>query len=178
MKNSYLIEDDIAVIQPNGKNKHIHFMVDRDDLEKIALHSWRVYAHYRDNSYKRVETSFCDPYSKTSRHISLSRFLCDAKDDQVVDHIDGNPLNNRRNNLRLTTRLGNSQNARKTILPTSSKYKGVSWHRKKQKWIVSVRANKKNYYLGYFTSEKDAAIAYNQKAKELHCEFANLNLVN
>lgn len=76
--------------------------------------------------------------------------------------------------MRICTVAENNMNKR-SILPSSSKYKGVSWHIIRNKWISHVKHNKKTHHLGYFDIEEDAALAYNQKAKELFGEFANLN---
>lgn len=60
---------------------------------------------------------------------------------------------------------------------SSSKYLGVSWDSNKKKWFSSICKNYKIIPLGRFDSEKDAALAYNKKAIELHGEFANLNKI-
>ena len=57
----------------------------------------------------------------------------------------------------------------------TSKYKGVSFNKKRQKWSTEIMANKKKYFLGYFSSEKDAALAYNKKSEEINGKFAILN---
>lgn len=176
MKNRYIIDGDIAIVYANGKNRFSYFIVDIEDLEKIANHSWRIQFY---PSYKRVETSYATSGKSKNKHLVLGRLLIDCPNDLLVDHIDCDSLNNRKSNLRLASPLGNSQNVPKhPTRKTSSKYKGVAWHKKKRKWIASVSANKKSHHLGYFTSEKDAAIAYNHKAKELHSEFAYLNPID
>jgi len=60
----------------------------------------------------------------------------------------------------------------------TSTYKGVNWHRQHQKWQAQIAKDKKNYHLGYFTSELEAAKAYDAKAKEFFGEFAHLNFPN
>ena len=57
----------------------------------------------------------------------------------------------------------------------SSKYKGVTWHKMGKKWVAAIQLNRKQYHLGHFSNEIDAARAYDEKAKELHGEFAYLN---
>ena len=56
-----------------------------------------------------------------------------------------------------------------------SRYKGVCWHKRKKKWCVSICKSGKRAYLGPFDNETEAALAYDQKAKELFGEFAYLN---
>ena len=59
-----------------------------------------------------------------------------------------------------------------------SGYKGVYWYAEKKKWLASIRFNKKSIYLGLYENKIDAALAYDQKAKELFCEFAYQNLIH
>ena len=65
----------------------------------------------------------------------------------------------------------------KTTRPTSSKYKGVCWHKKAQKWMAHIKLNGKLRYLGLFVQEQDAAEAYNEAATKLFGVFANLNIL-
>jgi len=75
----------------------------------------------------------------------------------LIDHIDGNKLNNNLNNLQLVTNRINSSKDRKN---KTSKFTGVSWHKQSNKWLAQVRKNDKVEYLGVFEKEEDAAIAY------------------
>lgn len=93
----------------------------------------------------------------------------------VIDHIDGNPLNNQKSNLRICTPQQNQFNQRKTR--GVSKYKGVSWYKNYKKWMAKIKFNGRTYNLGYFNTEIQAAKAYDEKAKEIFGEFANLNKV-
>jgi hypothetical protein len=91
-----------------------------------------------------------------------------------VDHIDRNKTNNQVSNLRYATVSQNNANRCKRA-NTSSSYLGVSWSKKNNKWQTCISLNRKNIHIGYFENEHDAARAYNDKALELHGEFANLN---
>ena len=94
----------------------------------------------------------------------------------LVDHIDQNRLNNNPCNLRLATHQ--QQQCNKTAKKNStSNYKGVSWHKPLSKWRASICVNKKRMHIGYYLTEKEAALAYNKKAEELHGPFAFLNHV-
>lgn len=172
MKNRYEILGDAAKVYSNGKNKNMFFFIDKDDLNTISSHSWRVYPGSTEN-YFRVETSVATK-NKTI-HFSLARFLYNMPVGKYVDHIDCDPLNNRRNNLRLATESENSRNVPKTKSKRSSIYKGVSWHKRKRKWIAMCAVNNRNKFLGYFDSEIEAAKSYDSSAKELHGEFALTN---
>ena len=90
-------------------------------------------------------------------------FLDKVENKTKVDHIDCNQLNNHINNLRYVNQSENLQNRDSTSNP-SSKYKGVSFHKTKNKWQAQIKLDGKLIYLGCFTTEKDAAIAYSAKA--------------
>lgn len=91
---------------------------------------------------------------------------------KYVDHIDGNPLNNRIENLRECTQQQNTWNSLKPSTNTSG-VKGVSWDKLNLKWVVRMRANKKTYNFGRFKSLGEARVVAIQKRNELHGKFAN-----
>jgi hypothetical protein len=91
-----------------------------------------------------------------------------------IDHIDRNPSNNHIGNLRSATRSENMRNC-KSAKNSSSKYLGVCWHKTAKKWMVQIAVDKKSNFLGYFTSETEAAAVYDLNAIKYHGEFANLN---
>jgi hypothetical protein len=88
-----------------------------------------------------------------------------------ADHRDGNPANNRWDNLRQATRINNLQNRGKMPSNTSG-FKGVHWHKKKRRWRAVIRANGKRHYLGVFKTAAEAGAAYDAAAVRLHGEFA------
>ena len=94
-----------------------------------------------------------------------------------VDHIDTNRLNNDLSNLRWASLSQNQCNRNKQVTKTSSKYKGVYWNKKMQKWRAQVSFEGKQYYLGCFTSEIEAALSYNQSALKFFKQFAKLNII-
>jgi hypothetical protein len=86
--------------------------------------------------------------------------------DLQVDHIDGDKLNNNPENLRLVTNRQNNKSYRKPYKNPTSKYRGVSWHKASNKYVVQITHNSKNIHLGCFTCEKEAALAYNIAAEK------------
>lgn len=91
---------------------------------------------------------------------------------EFVDHLDNNPLNNTRSNLRLATPSENTKNSR--LRKTSkSGFKGVTWHKRSRKWQAVICNQGKDYYLGLFITPEEAHEAYKRAACELHGEFAN-----
>jgi hypothetical protein len=93
----------------------------------------------------------------------------------LVDHINTDSLDNRRANLRLATHSQNSCNSRRDKSNTYSRFRGVSFSKRKQKWFAAIRANGRKLWLGYFDNELDAAKAYDMAARKYHGEFAVLN---
>lgn len=106
----------------------------------------------------------------------MHRLIMGAPKGKEVDHIDGNGLNNQKSNLRICDRFQNTQNCipRKN---TTSKYRGVSWGSRENKWKAQISAFNKSHYIGCFSLETKAAEAYNKKAMELFGEFAKLNII-
>lgn len=92
-----------------------------------------------------------------------------------IDHINRNRLDNRKCNLRFVTRAQNRVNSRKTRYGIYSLYRGAHFHCLRRKWAASIGAKGKLIHLGYFQSERDAALAYNKAAVKFHGEFAKLN---
>lgn len=144
--------------------------IDPEDLFKVMKHNWRV-----DEKGYVVTNSSRKDNPKRNR-IFLHRYLTDCPEGMVVDHEDGNPLNNKRKNLRICTHAQNSRN-RKINKKGTSKFKGVSFNKRDKRWVSVIGFENKTISLGYFKEEKDAALAYNRKAVELFGEFACLNPV-
>jgi len=92
-----------------------------------------------------------------------------------IDHIDGQRGNNSIKNLRLATNHQNQANRKATF--GKSIYKGVCFHKEHKKWMAQLKKNGETEFIGYFTSEEDAAIAYNERAILMHGEFASLNVI-
>ena len=98
-------------------------------------------------------------------------------DHLCVDHIDRNTLNNQYANLRLVTRSQNHFN-RPAPKSNTSKYKGVAYHKKNNKWVAQIRLKGKLIYLGSFLTAELAALAYNKAAVEMVGACAFLNLID
>jgi hypothetical protein len=145
-----------------------HAMVDAEDYARVRRHKWclsrtgsQLYA-YRKH------------YGKSLR---LHQFIMNPPQGLVVDHIDGNGLNNRRGNLRICTRLQNAWNHKRRKQPdASSRYMGVyPCRRPRDKWYVKIQCDGDGTYLGPFDSAIEAARARDYKAVELFGEYASLN---
>jgi hypothetical protein len=107
----------------------------------------------------------------------LHRYLLNAQADQRVDHISGDRLDNRRENLRLVTRSQNQQN-RKCPTHTVSGKKGVTWHQKRSKWHVRISVNGTRIHLGYYDDVETAAQVYDAAARHFFNGYARPNNPN
>jgi hypothetical protein len=96
------------------------------------------------------------------------------KSDELCDHIDGNPLNNRRSNLRISTKSENARNRGKTKRNTSG-HKGVYWNHQRSNWRAAIVVNYHKISLGSFSDVEEAAQAYRAAAIKYHGEFAKID---
>jgi hypothetical protein len=142
-------------------------IVDNDDYEWLSKFKW-----YAD----RNRSSYYARRNKNGKYIKMCRLIMGLKygDKRMVDHINGNGLDNRRCNLRICTNAENQHNQRPRI--GTSEYKGVSLNRKNGYWIARIRVNGVRIYLGCSLDEKQAAILYDKAAIKYFGRFAHLNL--
>lgn len=134
--------------------------VDDEDYNTVSLYTWRLQETRSGNVYA------CSDVPSQGRRIFMHTLIMGTKG---VDHIDGNGLNNVRSNLRPATASQNAANRK--AQGGSSRYKGVSWHKRSCKWQAQIKRTN----LGYFDDEKEAARAYDDAAREDYGEFARLN---
>lgn len=141
----------------NGNIVHI----DGEDFEKVMRYQWHISTGY---AYTQID----------GKKISLHRFLLKVPEDMHVDHIDGNPLNNKKTNLRFANRSQNMMNTKK-YKNNKSGHKGVYWNNQMKKWQAKINVNKKSIYLGSFESIERAVKAYNNAALVYHREYGRIN---
>lgn len=144
--------------------------VDDEDYDYLMQWNWHINKGY---AYKNIQTT------AGRKMVGMHRDLIASSESEIVDHKDRNPLNNQKSNLRTCTYSGNACN-RKAL--GASKYLGVSINSRTRKgklinmgWCAKIKKNGKQKHLGIFKNEIDAAKAYNEAAKIVHGEFANLN---
>jgi hypothetical protein len=146
-------------------------IVDPKDFGRLSKYKW--HANKAKNTYyaiRRVHVGY-----KKWKHIKMHREVLNPPDHLFADHINHNGLDNRIANLRAATHRQNAYNRIHFTKNPSSKYKGVSWNRYKNKWSVQIRYDSKSKFIGFFDSEIEAAKAYDEAAKRYHKEFAALN---
>lgn len=160
----------IEVVSPKY-GKH-NILIDDVDLETILMYKWRLFPRKFGGFYAQAWTPMVNGKRKIIRMHNL------IMKDKYIDHINGDGLDNRRCNLRKSTPITNGQNKRSR--GGESIYKGV--YRNKQvktkiTWMACIQVNKKHVHLGSFSSEIEAAIAYNKAAIKYFGEFAKLNVI-
>lgn len=144
-------------------------VVDFEDYEGVRPYKWhavkmehRWYAMHRFGKH-----GYCMP---------MHRFILGAPDGKMVDHEDGDGLNNTRKNIRLCSRAQNGQAKRlKSPGRATSQYRGVSWMKRDGVWIAQLGIGGKNIYLGRFENEREAARAYDAAALKFFGAFAQPN---
>ena len=94
---------------------------------------------------------------------------------KLCDHENGIGTDNRRFNLREASGSQNNANSRKRKDGVTSRFRGVCWNKHTKKFRASIRINRNSHYLGHFTDERQAAVAYDMAALSLFGEFARLN---
>lgn len=145
-------------------------LVDDEDFERLVTFRWHC------DSYGYAKRSI-HIGNRKHRNVAMHREILGITDsDILVDHMNGDRVDNRRSNLRLSTKSTNGCNRNKTRANTSG-YKGVTKHNqcKSDRWIAQIRVNNRNRYLGLFTTPELAAAAYNRAAVTHFGEFAKLN---
>lgn len=133
-------------------------LVSDQDFEKLNKYKWCFDGQY---AQRRIRT-------KTLR---MHRDIFDVPKGMQVDHIDGDHLNNTRENLRICTNAENQMNRSKKGM-----YKGVTLHKETGKFRAYIKKDGKQIHLGLFEKPEDAAKEYDRAAVELFGSFARTNL--
>lgn len=131
-------------------------IVDDDDFEEVTKYRWHVHIKRRHNTYARNSQ-----IGHLHRHIMMLHGV--DIDNKVVDHINGNGLDNRFENLRVVA--SRRENSRNRISRNSSKhspYTGVTFRKHAKRWAAKLRVYDKSVFLGYFDTAEDAGMAYDR----------------
>jgi len=153
--NDYIIHEDYAeILLRNKKNKHIaSALIDLDDVEKCKLHKW----HLKD----KLKYVCC---SIGKKNISLHRYILEYCGNKDIDHININPLDNRKSNLRIVTRSENRVNTKK------SKEKCI-YLTKSNKWRLKIYRYNKFVFDKVYETKNEAIQAKEAFLKEFNKEY-------
>lgn len=150
--------------------KGMHAIVDEADYDDLSQFKWL--AHKDGKTYYAIR--FCRQVDdcELTRQKMHRRLLPEA---QIVDHINGNGLDNRRINLRAATQSQNLRNRRGATARSTSGFLGVFWDRRAGKWRAEVKMAGRSRHVGLFDDPVEAARRRDAVALEAHGEFAALN---
>lgn len=144
-------------------------LVDDEDYEYLM--QWKWCAQRQGFHYVSAVTHT----RKNGRQlqIKMHRVVLNLSDPKIIcDHINCNPLDNRKSNLRICTYLENTRN-RSMVTKSKSGAKGVSWSSTAKRYVARIKIPEKRLFLGYFNTVEEASAAYSKAAKEHFNEFAN-----
>lgn len=143
-KNEIIVKNDYAELKLYNKNgKQIGLTkIDIDDIKRVSKFKWSLWSK---NGYVKC--------SMTRKF--LHRFILDYNGDLEIDHINHDPLDNRKSNLRISTHADNSKNM---SLPSNNKTGviGVIWDKERNKWRAEIQHNNKREYIGRYNKKYDA----------------------
>lgn len=143
--------------------------VDDDDYLKLSKYRW--FALDRGNGLWHACRN--SRQRKGEKHtIYMHRQIINAPSKIIIDHINRNGLDNRKENLRTATK---AENARNSVSRRGCQFKGIYFHKASHLWHARIVVNRKCISLGYFATPEDAAKAYDNAAIRYFKEFANLN---
>lgn len=158
-------DDGFAIIELFNckKEKTAEAIIDDDLYHEITKYRW--YLNNHDYVMGRGESK---------KLVGLHRYIMNYYGDDFVDHINNNPLDNRRENLRIVTAKQNSQN-KSSHSNSTSKYIGVSKNTASNKWVSNITVDGKLVYLDSFDTEIEAAECRDEATRKYFGEFGNYN---
>lgn len=145
-------------------------LVDDSDFESLSEFKWMAGGNWAANKIYACRSITVAGKRKTIR---MAREILNAPEHMVVDHINGDTLDNRRENLRICTRRENRWNRLNSASET--KYFGVTYNKDRNKFYASIGHAGKQHFIGEFENPVEAAIAYDACAFRLRGEFVSLN---
>jgi hypothetical protein len=135
-------------------------LVDDEDFDRLNKFKW--FAHKRHGIFYagRQVTVVYIPETKYCKQkiVHMHRLIMEVPSDKMIDHIDGEGLNNQKSNLRAVTNRQNLQNLHRR--KKTSRFPGVSWQINDKKWQSGICINRIHHYLGEFSSEEEAFAMY------------------
>ena len=146
-------------------------IVDVEDFERLNKYKW----HSTQYGYAKRAVSNKSGKGRKQVEVYMHKLICPAPKGMIVDHINRNCLDNRKNNLRPATQKQNVWNRKFARKGGKTSYNGIRWDRNKEKWQVRLTINGRRKSFGYYADELEAARAYDRIAKKYRGEYAFLN---
>ena len=159
-KNIYYVWNDIVFVK--FTNCEEYFICDLEDWDNLKQYAWRkTKAGYAQTTIQKI-------------HYYMHRLVMNCPDNMTVDHrkriSDDGVCDNRKKNLRICSIIDNNFN-RGIYKNNTSGYQGVTFNKRKGKWVASISENNKYHFLGYYMTPKEASEAYQKAKKKYHGEF-------
>jgi len=139
-------------------------IIDREAIKAVQAHNWFYAMDHVRSAIK-------------GKNVRLHTFLMGKRKGKHINFKNGNHLDMRRKNMEWVTLNFIYQKKGKITTPTSSEFKGVSWHKSSDSWEANIKKNQVRKFLGSFENEQDAAYAYNEAALKYFGEHAFLNII-
>lgn len=145
-------------------------LIDDEDFGKV-VGKWHV--HWNGPRVYARRTTY--PGGNRKVNVYMHRVILGTREGEQVDHRDGDTLDNRRENLRITRSDSEQQANRGLSKANTSGFKGVYFHKRERKWRATIVVNRKKIGLGEYRTREEAAAAYDRRAKEVWGDFARTN---
>lgn len=137
------------------------YLVSDEDVELVQQYTW---TRPKDGYIKKYLEKKIN--GKRQRRVILQhRLVSGAREDEIVDHINGDTTDNRRENLRITTKSINALNTLKA--KGKVPYRGVFFNTQAGKYVAGITVNKRRKHLGFFEDPLEASKAYERAQKEV-----------
>ena len=144
-------------------------LVSSADFDSLSEFKWSALSTTNGFHYAVRHTRVSE--GVPGRTVYMHRQVLGVEKGTEVDHINGDRLDNRRENLRVCTREQNCSNVAISKTNTSG-FKGVTWHKSKKRWLAMIRFGGRKITLGAFKDRLEASECYNEACRSLHGEFA------
>jgi len=144
-------------------------LVDDEDYDDLCRFRWHV-SRRRGGAVYVMRDIWRGGHTREYLH----RRIMQPAPGQTVDHVNGDPFDNRRANLRLCTQAENCRNVRKKAV--ARPYKGVRPTRNGRRYVAEIGHDGTTHYLGTFDTAEAAARAYDAEAMRVFGSFARPNL--
>lgn len=153
MRNAFDVRGDVTAIKLRFKEGELEALIDTADLPQLLpiATMWHPNYRWRTGVYEAVAGQVC------GRTTLLHRVIMDCPPDKLVDHINHDPLDNRRCNLRIGNKALNAQNYGHLLSTNQSGYRGVSYSKDHRQWESFIHLNGKKVHLGYHPTAEEAA---------------------
>ena len=173
--NDYIIEGDITKIIMNTISEPVITIIDTEDLERVKSFGLRwCVKNDRNTKTQYARATRWEIVNDKPKLITycLHILLLDSKKGEYVDHRNHDTLNNRKENLRITTNSNNTRNRKSKNSNNKSGYRNVCWVSSKEQWCVQLHIDGKNKRLGYFDDVDEAGEYAEKMRQKYYGEFA------